>query len=72
MTESFRTWLFEQADRPDEVGKLAQSVRDDDNFPEHGGRAIYDGYFGSASEPAEAHAAFERAWDEFEGTPIGS
>ena len=72
MTESFHTWLFEQADRPDEVGKLAQSVRGDENFPEHGGKAIYDGYFGSASEPGDTHAAFERAWDEFEGAPIGS
>ena len=72
MTESFRTWLFEQADRPDEVGELAKSVKDDELFPESGGKAIYEGYFGSASEPATAHDAFDRAWDEFEGKPIGS
>jgi uncharacterized protein YozE (UPF0346 family) len=72
MTESFRKWLLEQADRPDEVGELALSVRDDELFPEHGGKAIYEGYFGSASEPKSAYTAFERAWDEFEGTPIGS
>lgn len=72
MTESFHTWLFEQADRPDEVGELARSVKDDERFPDHGGRAIYDGYFGSESEPASTHEAFDRAWDEFEGTPIGS
>ncbi|MFP7760390.1 YozE family protein [Marisediminicola sp. LYQ134] len=72
MTESFRDWLLEQAERPDEVGELAGSVKDDALFPEHGGKAIYDGYFSADSQSPESHAAFERAWDEFEGTPIGS
>jgi len=71
-TESFRTWLFEQADRPDEVGELAKSVQHDELFPDSGGKAIYEGYFGSVSEPAKAGSAFERAWEEFEGKPIGS
>ena len=72
MTETFRKWLSAQADRPDIVGELALSVKDDEHFPEHGGKAIFEGYFESAGEPKNALAAFERAWDEFEGTPIGS
>ena len=71
MTDTFRSWLLAQVDRSDEVGELAASVKDDTLFPEHGGKAIYDGYFSSDSEPKEAHAAFERAWDEFEGAPLG-
>lgn len=66
MTESFRTWLFEQSERTDVIGDLARSVRDDELFPEHGNKAIYEGYFGSESEPAEAADSFERAWDEYE------
>lgn len=72
MTESFREWLHDQADRPDQVGELAKSVEGDSMLPEHGGKSIYEGFFGSASEPKETYAAFERAWDEFEGKPIGS
>ena len=72
MTETFRTWLSQQSDRPDEVGELAKSVQGDDLFPDHGDKSIYEGYFGSASEPKSTYDAFERAWDEFSGTPIGS
>lgn len=68
MTESFSSWLSEQSERTDAVGDLARSVGGDELFPEHGNRSIYEGYFGSASEPAEAHERFERAWDEYEGT----
>ena len=41
----FAEWLFQQVDRDDYVGDLARKVEDDEQFPESGGRAIYEGYF---------------------------
>ena len=70
MTESFHDWFFEQADRPDEVGALARSVKSDPFFPEHGGKAIFEGYFEGVSEPASAKKTFELAWEEFTAKPI--
>ena len=68
-TESFGDWLKEQADRDDEVGTLAKTIVGDAQFPEHGDRNIYEGYFTSDSEPADAKVDFARAWDEFENLP---
>ncbi|QHC57566.1 hypothetical protein [Rathayibacter sp. VKM Ac-2760] len=67
MTQTFPAWLRDQDKRDDEVGELAQTYAGRGDLPEHGGRAIYDGYF--ASEPAAAQAGLERAWMEFEAHP---
>ena len=67
MTQTFRAWLRDQTKRDDEVGAFATTFADRDDLPEHGGRAIFDGYF--ASEPAEAQADFARAWMEFHAHP---
>lgn len=69
MTETFSTWLSQQSDRDDVVGELARSVSDDEMFPEHGDKAIFDGYFSADNTVAELRSAFERAWDEFSGLP---
>lgn len=67
MTETFAKWLSQQKDREDVVGELARSVADDELFPEHGDKAIFDGYFSPDNTVAEVRSAFERAWDEFSG-----
>ncbi|MFU8945438.1 YozE family protein [Mycetocola zhadangensis] len=69
MTFTFSGWLAEQTERDDVVGELARSVRGDEQFPEHGDKAIFDGYFSAENTVAETREAFERAWDEFEGLP---
>ena len=46
--ESFAEWLSQQTDRDDQVGALAATVVGDPQFPEHGDRSIYEGYFSSA------------------------
>lgn len=66
--ESFAEWLSQQTDRDDQVGALAATVVGDPQFPEHGDRSIYEGYFSSASEPQDAADEFARAWDEFESS----
>jgi hypothetical protein len=65
MRQSFAQWLKDQAGRDDEVGAFAQrsSVRGD--LPEHGDKAIFDGYFSTTDE----QPAYERAWAEFEAVP---
>ncbi|PPH09838.1 hypothetical protein C5C36_14765 [Rathayibacter sp. AY1G1] len=67
MTQTFPAWLRDQQKRDDEVGRFAQAFGGRDDLPEHGGRAIYDGYF--ASEPESARADLDRAWMEFEAHP---
>lgn len=67
MTETFATWLSQQRDREDVVGELARSVANDELFPEHGDKAIFDGYFSADNTVDEVRASFERAWDEFSG-----
>jgi uncharacterized protein YozE (UPF0346 family) len=69
MTYTFSGWLSEQTDRDDVVGELARSVRNDELFPEHGDKAIFDGYFSAENTVAETREAFERAWGEFDGLP---
>ncbi|KZX21785.1 hypothetical protein [Rathayibacter tanaceti] len=67
MTQTFPAWLRDQQKRDDEVGLFAQDFGGRDDLPEHGGRAIYDGYFASESESAQAD--LDRAWMEFEAHP---
>ncbi|MCP2032183.1 uncharacterized protein YozE (UPF0346 family) [Okibacterium sp. HSC-33S16] len=67
MTYTFSGWLSEQTERDDVVGELARSVRNDEQFPEHGDKAIFDGYFSAENTVGETREAFERAWDEFDG-----
>ena len=67
MTQSFKAWLSDQDKRDDEVGALANDISNAGDFPESGGKAIYDGYFETESEEKREH--FERAWMEFEAHP---
>ncbi len=60
----FADWLFEQVDRDDYIGDLARKVEDDEQFPDSGGRAIYEGYF-ETFDP-EVQARFDRVWDAWE------
>ena len=65
-TRTFPAWLQEQQYRDDEIGGLAKHVARLSDFPESGGKAIYDGYF--ETEPAQQQS-YERAWAEFEASP---
>jgi hypothetical protein len=67
-TATFPAWLREQTGRGDDVAGLAQQVARLDDFPEAGGKAIYDGYFGTPSM-AEQRETYERAWGEFTASP---
>lgn len=66
-TLTFPEWLSEQRDRGDAVAELATEVGHFTDFPESGGKAIYDGYFETAL-PAQ-QAVYERAWEEFGAKP---
>jgi hypothetical protein len=66
-TRTFPAWLHEQEYRSDEIGEFAQAVAALDDFPDSGGKAIFDGYFASESE--DRRQTYERAWAEFEASP---
>jgi hypothetical protein len=66
-TLTFPEWLAEQRDRGDEVAEFAKEVARLEDFPDSGGKAIYDGYFETA--PAAQRTVYERAWSEFTANP---
>jgi hypothetical protein len=66
-TLTFPAWLKEQEYRTDEVGAFAKEVGRLDDFPDSGGKAIYDGYFETSTD--EQRQTYERAWSEFEASP---
>jgi hypothetical protein len=65
-TLTFPAWLREQQYRTDEIGEFAKAIGRRSDFPESGGKAIYDGYF--ETEPAHQQT-YERAWAEFDASP---
>jgi hypothetical protein len=66
-TRTFPAWLKEQEYRTDEIGEFAKRTARRDDFPDSGGKAIYDGYF--ETEGASQQEAYERAWSEYEASP---
>ena len=66
-TATFPAWLTEQEGRGDAVATLAQQVAHVHDFPESGGKAIYDGWFETATD--EQRETYERAWSEFSASP---
>lgn len=64
MTQTFPAWLRDQESRDDDTGEFARGIGTADDFPEHGGKAIYDGWF--ESETDDRREQFERAWSEFD------
>ena len=66
-TLTFPEWLAEQRDRGDAVAEFATEVSHLTDFPESGGKAIYEGYFETAQ--AAQQKVFARAWDEFSAHP---
>src|SRR5215210_2193770 len=62
-TQTFAAWLAAQDTRSDEVGELAKHVAGLGDFPDSGGKAIYDGYF--ETDRSSRREVFERAWAEF-------
>lgn len=66
-TQTFPAWLVEQEYRGDDIGEFAKEVARLTDFPESGGKAIYDGYFETAL-PAQ-HETYERAWSEYGASP---
>jgi hypothetical protein len=66
-TQTFSAWLAAQSTRSDDVGALANHVAGLGDFPDSGGKAIYDGYF--ETERSGHREAFERAWGEFSASP---
>ncbi len=66
-TLTFPAWLKEQEYRSDEIGDFAKQVAKLSDFPDSGGKAIYDGYF--ETETSDRRATYERAWAEFEASP---
>lgn len=66
-TLTFPHWLVEQQDRTDDVGEFARQVADLTDFPDSGGKAIFDGYFETAL-PAQQQT-YERAWSEYGANP---
>lgn len=67
MTQTFPAWLHDQEKRDDETGEFAREVGTLDDFPDSGGKSIFDGYFETSVESNRAR--FERAWTEFEAHP---
>ena len=66
-TPTFPHWLREQQGRGDEIAEFARQVADLGDFPESGGKSIYDGYFETAL-PGQQET-YERAWSEFKASP---
>ena len=66
-TPTFPHWLQAQEGRGDDVAEFAREVARLDDFPDSGGKAIYDGYF-ETTLPAQ-HDTYERAWTEFHSSP---
>jgi hypothetical protein len=66
-TLTFPEWLSEQRDRGDEVAEFATEVGRLTDFPESGGKAIYDGYFETALPGQQS--VYQRAWAEFSASP---
>lgn len=66
-TQTFPAWLAAQSTRSDQIGELAKHVATLDDFPDSGGKAIYDGYF--ETERSDRREAYERAWAEFSALP---
>ena len=66
-TQTFPAWLHDQEYRGDEIGGFAKEVAHLTDFPESGGKAIYDGYFETSQAPQQR--TFERAWAEYEASP---
>jgi hypothetical protein len=66
-TRTFPAWLKEQEYRSDEIGDFAKQVAKLGDFPDSGGKSIYDGYF--ETETGDLRATYERAWSEFEASP---
>lgn len=66
-TRTFPEWLAEQTDRGDEIAAFAEQVQHLTDFPESGGRSIYEGYFETALPQQQEE--FSRAWDEFAASP---
>ena len=69
MTQSFPHWLRDQVGRGDEVGDFAERASELTDLPEHGDKAIFDGYFETSLQGDRRH--YERAWSEFEASPGG-
>ncbi|MGN6445771.1 hypothetical protein [Amnibacterium sp.] len=66
-TQTFPAWLAEQEYRGDDIGEFAKEVAHLTDFPDSGGKAIYDGYFETAL-PAQRET-YERAWSEYGASP---
>ena len=66
-TLTFPEWLAEQRNRGDDVAEFATEVAHLTDFPESGGKAIYDGYF--ENDQPKQRETYERAWAEFESSP---
>ena len=66
-TPTFPEWLREQTGRGDDVAAFAREVAQLDDFPDSGGKAIYDGYFETAL-PGQQET-YERAWTEYAASP---
>ncbi|WP_210481463.1 hypothetical protein [Naasia sp. SYSU D00948] len=65
MRQSFAQWLGDQTGRDDEIGEFARRTLEQGDLPEHGNKAIFDGFF----ETTRNQPAYERAWAEFEAIP---
>ena len=66
-TPTFPAWLKAQEGRGDDVASFAQQVAHLTDFPDSGGKAIYDGYFETAL--TEHRDTYERAWSEYSASP---
>ncbi|MET0589810.1 MAG: hypothetical protein ABWZ77_01415 [Naasia sp.] len=67
MTQTFPAWLADQTARDDDTGEFARQIADVGDFPDSGGRAIFEGYFATTLDADRER--FERAWTEFEASP---
>ncbi|THG33175.1 hypothetical protein [Naasia lichenicola] len=67
MTQTFPDGLKDQTDRGDEIGAFATEVGEFDDFPDSGGKPIFDGYFETSIE--ENRTRYERAWSEYSASP---
>jgi hypothetical protein len=65
MRQSFAQWLRDQTERDDDLGEFARRALEAGDLPEHGDKAIFDGYFSTTGQQSQ----YERAWAEFEAVP---
>ena len=65
-TQSFSSWLFDQAKRPGLIGELAKAAKLDRQFPKNGSVDDVRARFSAAGADGDAFMALEDAENEYD------